>query len=221
MKIKAIGFIALTVISFASFSATQEELDKMRKEKIDYMADTIIQSTKDIFNSDRANAIKDLVVDTGNNAKEAVFKPGTYCETMQRNSDKIVAAKWFSVETGQVIADYAVKENPVAVWLVQQWSKDKIKEFSPNLDILNEDTQIDTSEFRFYENSGTANFPTYWTKFWEKRLTKGAGTYRCFRDEHTVDIQMKELISKTGDFMESKGYTTWHSDFQKLTSSFE
>ena len=221
MKIRAIGFIALTVVSFASFSATKEQLDEIRKEKIDYMADTIIQSTKDIFNSDRAHAIKDLVVDTGNNAKNAVFKPGTYCETMQRNSDKIVAAEWFSVETGEVLADYASQRDQLAQELVTLWSKDKIKEFSPNLDILNDDTQIDTSEFRFYESSGIANFPTYWTKFWEKRLTKGAGTYRCFRDEHTVDIQMKELISKTGDFMESKGYTTWHSDFQKLTSSFE
>tara|TARA_Y100000590_G_scaffold339853_1_gene387517 strand:+ start:1097 stop:1762 length:666 start_codon:yes stop_codon:yes gene_type:complete len=221
MKIRAIGFIALTVVSFASFSATKEQLDEIRKEKIDYMADTIIQSTKDIFNSDRAHAIKDLVVDTGNNAKNAVFKPGTYCETMQRNSDKIVAAEWFSVETGEVLADYARQRDQLAQELVTLWSKDKIKEFSPNLDVLNEDTQIDTSEFRFYESSGIANFPTYWTKFWEKRLTKGAGTYRCFRDEHTVDIQMKELISRTGDFMESKGYTTWHSDFQKLTSSFE
>jgi hypothetical protein len=220
MKIKAIGFIALTVISFASFSATKEQLDEVRKEKIDYMADTIIQSTKDVLNSERTQAIKDLVVDTGNNAKNAVFKPDTYCETMQRNSDKLVDAEWFSVETGEVISKYAMQGDKLAQELVALWTKDKIKEFSLNLDLVNEHQQFDTTNFQVYQESDYQQFPTYWTKFWKKELTKGFGTYRCFRDEHVVDVNMQMLIEKTNRFMITKGYLSWRTDFSQLQSSF-
>lgn len=229
MKVLTVVATAIiTVVSFGSFSATQEQLEQRRSQVFDNMTQGYKDGIDAVVNSERTDAIIETGKYTASSIAGVLSESGShavkvlsddFCHTMEENSDKIIAQTWFSVDTGQQLAQYAKSGDKSAQNLVAMWSKGKLFKTSPRVSLSSLNTQIDKEKSRFYYYPKASEFPEYWSYYWNKELTVGVGTYRCIRDA-SADVNLQTLVYTTIDYMASKGHTEYQQNFVTLVESF-